>query len=620
MNSASALVTGLAHPGRPQEDERPDRPLGVLQAGARPPHGLGDGFNRLILADDPAVQRRLHLQQPLRFLFGDLHHRHAGPHRDDFGDVVGRDARAVLAPLPAGTQLLQLVLERRLVEQELLGVVVAGFLDRLGTRLARLAQIVHHAFQGARFRALVHAHTRCRLVDQVDGFVRQETVGHVAGREVDRRLEGLVADDQAMVLFIGPLDPAQDRQRLVDARLLDHHRLEAPLQGGVALDVFAVFVERRGPDDLQLAARKGRLEDIGGVHRRAGRAGAHQHVDFVDEEDRRRRLELVDDALQPLFELAAVHRAGDQRTDVELQHPLAQQRLGGLPGDDALRQPLDDGRLADAWFADQGRIVLGAARQDLDDALDLRLAPDHRVELAGLGQAGQVGRQLIEQRGLGGGFLLLRGADGLRRHLPRRSLLQDTPRLAPHLLRGDTESPQHVDGDALALAHQAQQQVLGADVVVPHAAGFFDRQLQHLLRRRRQFDLAAGVPADSRQTLDRLFDARRIEAELAQDAPGDAALFADQAEQQVLGADVVVVQPLGLFVSQAENPARPLGEPLHLIGHGALLRARRIPPASVGFYQKRVLAPAGLSSQRKPIGRGIPDSWPCRGAPPGCET
>src|SRR3989304_3415119 len=155
--------------------------------------------------------------------------------------------------------------------------------------------------------------------------------------------------------------------------------------------------------------------------------------------------------------------------------------------------------------------------------------------------------------------------------------------------------------------------MLGADVVMPHGAGFFYRQLQHLLGRRRQLDLAAGMPADAGQAFDRLFDAGRIEAELAQNAPRPPALFADQAERRVLGADVVVVQPLGLFVGQAEHPASPLGEPLHLIGHGTLLRARRIPPASVGFYQKRVWALAGHSSQDdRAVDSG--QSWPYRGS------
>ena len=40
----------------------------------------------------------------------------------------------------------------------------------------------------------------------------------------------------------------------------------------------------------------------------------------------------------------------------------------------------------------------------------------------------------------------------------------------------------------------------------------------------------------------------------------------DEAKQDVLGADVVVVEHPGLFLSQDHNPSRPVGKPLeHLI-------------------------------------------------------
>ena len=55
-----------------------------------------------------------------------------------------------------------------------------------------------------------------------------------------------------------------------------------------------------------------------------------------------------------------------------------------------MRQPLDDGRLADARLADQHGIVLGAARQHLDRAADLLVAADDRIELALRGGLGQV--------------------------------------------------------------------------------------------------------------------------------------------------------------------------------------------------------------------------------------
>ena len=111
---------------------------------------------------------------------------------------------------------------------------------------------------------------------------------------------------------------------------------------------------------------------------------------------------------------------GHQRADIQLQHALAQQRGGHIAFDDALRQALDDGGLAHAGLADQGRVVLGAARQDLDDALDFHLPADDRVQFAFFGQGGQVNRQLVHQRGLGFLFFLARLQPGYARWPPCR--------------------------------------------------------------------------------------------------------------------------------------------------------------------------------------------------------
>ena len=195
---------------------------------------------------------------------------------------------------------------------------------------------------------------------------------------------------------------------LLERRLLDHHRLEAPLEGGVALDVLAVLVERGRADALQLAARQRRLEDVGGVDRALGRARTDERVQLVDEQDRVAGVaHLFDDLLEALLELAAVLGAGHQRADVERQDALVGQRLGHVARDDALRQALDDGGLADARLADQRRVVLGAARQDLDDPLDLLLAADDRVELAGADGVGQVDAQLVDGGRLAGALGLL---------------------------------------------------------------------------------------------------------------------------------------------------------------------------------------------------------------------
>ena len=162
-----------------------------------------------------------------------------------------------------------------------------------------------------------------------------------------------------MVLLVALADAHQDVDRLLERRLLDHDRLEAALEGRVALDVLAVLVEGRRADALELAAGQRRLEDVRGVDRAFGRAGPDERVQLVDEEDRVVRVaELLDDLLEPLLELAAVLRAGDERADVERQDALVQQRLGDVAGDDPMGEALGDRGLADARLADQRGVVL----------------------------------------------------------------------------------------------------------------------------------------------------------------------------------------------------------------------------------------------------------------------
>src|SRR5436305_2109677 len=82
-------------------------------------------------------------------------------------------------------------------------------------------------------------------------------------------------------------------------------------------------------------------------------ARADDRVQLVDEEDDRalRGLDLVQDRLQTLLELAAVLRPRDERADVERPDALALQALGHVAGDDAAGEALRDRGLADAGLA-----------------------------------------------------------------------------------------------------------------------------------------------------------------------------------------------------------------------------------------------------------------------------
>ena len=62
--------------------------------------------------------------------------------------------------------------------------------------------------------------------------------------------------------FVAFLQPAQDRDGVLNRRLADHHRLEPTLQRRVFLNVFPVFLQRRRADGMKLPARELGLEHV----------------------------------------------------------------------------------------------------------------------------------------------------------------------------------------------------------------------------------------------------------------------------------------------------------------------------------------------------------------------
>ncbi len=82
---------GLAHAGRPDEQERPHRTVRVGQPGARAPNGFRDGRYRLVLAHHPLAELVLHPKEPLPFPLEHPAHGNAAPPGDDLRDVLLAD-------------------------------------------------------------------------------------------------------------------------------------------------------------------------------------------------------------------------------------------------------------------------------------------------------------------------------------------------------------------------------------------------------------------------------------------------------------------------------------------------------------------------------------------------
>ncbi len=557
-----ARQLGLADAGGAEEDERAGRALRVLDARARAADRLRHGDDRLVLADHALVELVLHADELLRLRLGELEDRDARPHGDDVGDLLLADL-GLLVLLRGAPLVLELALLLR--ELALLVAQVRGLLELLGLdrRLLLLAHLLDLVLELAVARRGGHgldAHAGGGLVDQVDGLVRQVAVLDVAVGEHGRGAQGVVGDRAAVVRLVAVAQAAQDLDGVVDRRLVDADLLEAALEGGVALEVLAVLVERRRADRLQLAAGERGLEDGGRVDRALCRAGADEVVKLVDEENDVAALgDLLHHLLQALLELAAVLRARDQRGQVERVDLLVLQELGHLVRGDAGGEALDDGGLADAGLADQDRVVLRAARQDLHHALDLGLAPDHRVELALGRELGQVAAELVEELGAlrllaGGGGAALLAPAGAGEHADD---------LVADLLGVGVEVEQDARGDALVLAHEAEQDVLGADVVVAEGEGLAQRELEHLLRARRERDLAGrDLVALADDAGDLGADLLHRDVEALEHAGGEPLLLAKEAEQDVLGADVVVLEGAGLVLGENDDLPGSLGEAL----------------------------------------------------------
>ena len=112
------------------------------------------------------------------------------------------------------------------------------------------------------------------------------------------------------------LDATQNRNRVLDRRLVDHDRLETTRERGVLFDVLAILVESRRADGVQLAACQRRFEHVARVQAAVTGARPDNRMQLVDEQDdvSVALLDFAQHCLQAVLEFTAVLCARDHRT------------------------------------------------------------------------------------------------------------------------------------------------------------------------------------------------------------------------------------------------------------------------------------------------------------------
>ena len=265
-----------------------------------------------------------------------------------------------------------------------------------------------------RHRVDLHAQLRRRLVDQVDRLVRQEAVGDVAVRQHRRGDQRRVLELHLVMNLVALAQAAQDADRVLDRRLADEHRSGSAVRA--RRPSRCASGTRRASSRRSCAARRARASASACSTRPSTPSAAPAPTTVCSSSMKR----MTCPSASAISLSTALSRSSNSPRYFApaTSAPMSSATIrlffspsGTSPRDDAPRQPFDDRRLADARLADEHRVVLRAARQHLDDAADLLVAADHRIELALARELGQVAAVALER--LVGAFRVL-GGDALR--------------------------------------------------------------------------------------------------------------------------------------------------------------------------------------------------------------
>ena len=193
----------LADTGRTKEKEAADRPPGVFQTGTAPADGFGNCLYGLFLVDQSFVDPLFHVQQFFGFTFQHLRDRNSCPTGNQLRDLFFGDLAAdffFFQPFILGFVIF-------VFRAQMIGPEFGGFFILLSLRSCFLfvLQLFYFFLQlfYIRRRAFgINPQLTRGLIDQVDGFIRQEPVCDIAFAQSRCCFQCRVGDFNFVVGFI----------------------------------------------------------------------------------------------------------------------------------------------------------------------------------------------------------------------------------------------------------------------------------------------------------------------------------------------------------------------------------------------------------------------------------
>ena len=184
----------LAYARGAEEQERTDRSRRIFKAGTRTPYRLGYAAHRFVLAYDALVQNGFEVHQSLGFRLVELAYGDFGPLGHYFGYVVGAYGTHLLL---VGFCPIDLVVGHTRGKFVAFAFQLGGLfevlrLDGGGKHALYVFEIFLLLFKAVRHGGARNLYARHRLVDKVDGFVGQESVGNISVRKFCGGNDGVV--------------------------------------------------------------------------------------------------------------------------------------------------------------------------------------------------------------------------------------------------------------------------------------------------------------------------------------------------------------------------------------------------------------------------------------------
>ena len=157
------------------------------------------------------------------------------------------------------------------------------------------------------------------FINQINGLVRQKSIGDVAMAKLCRCHDGRIGNVNAVVNFVLFLQATQNGNGSLHTGLAHQDLLKTALKGGIFFDVLTIFVQGGGTHTVQLTPCQCRLEHVARVHGTFRLASAHHGVQLIDEHNGLTFIfgQLVQDRFKALFKLSAKLCAGEQGCHVQ---------------------------------------------------------------------------------------------------------------------------------------------------------------------------------------------------------------------------------------------------------------------------------------------------------------